>query len=299
MGAPLIMVKLSLFGEMAEWSIAAVLKTVISLKRYRGFESPSLLHFYFRVIYKMSNFKDCFELSNLISEVEKLKNSEKANHLYRFFKTNKGEYGEGDKFLGLSAPKMREIAFKYRALRIVDIDRLVKSDIHEKRAVALIIMTLRYPKEKDKIYDLYLKNIKYVNSWDLVDISCYKIIGDYLFDKSKDILYEFSKSKNLWERRISIISTFSFIKNCDFLDSLNISEILISDSHDLIHKAVGWMLREISKKDKKVAENFLNKFYYKMSRTTLRYAIEKFPENERKEYLRRRSNNLIKINLIK
>jgi 3-methyladenine DNA glycosylase AlkD len=149
-------------------------------------------------------------------------------------------------------------------------------------------MTLRYPKEKDKIYDLYLKNIKYVNNWDLVDITCYKIIGDYLKNKPKEILYKFAKSKNLWERRISIISTFSFIKNGDFLDSLNISEILISDSHDLIHKAVGWMLREISKKDKKITENFLNKFYDNISRTTLRYAIEKFPEIERKNILKRK-----------
>jgi 3-methyladenine DNA glycosylase AlkD len=150
---------------------------------------------------------------------------------------------------------------------------------------ALIIMTFRYKKEPTLFYKLYLKNRKHINNWDLVDVTCPKIVGDYLLDKPRDILYKLAKSKNLWEKRIAIIATAMFIRNGEFEDTLKIAEILLRDKHDLIHKAVGWMLREVGKKNVDVEKKFLNKYYKVMPRTMLRYAIEKFPENERKSYL--------------
>jgi len=157
--------------------------------------------------------------------------------------------------------------------------------VHEERMTALMIMTFRYKKEPALFYKLYLKNRKHINNWDLVDVTCYKIVGDYLLDKPRDILYKLAKSKNLWEKRIAIISTAMFIRSGEFEDTLKIAEILLRDPHDLIHKAVGWMLREVGKKNIDVEKKFLNKYYKVMPRTMLRYAIEKFPENERKSYL--------------
>ncbi len=211
----------------------------------------------------------------------------KAKILQRFFKTGPGEYGEGDIFLGVIVPDIRKVVKKYSSLELKKVVKLLYSKIHEERLIALLIMVNKFRSgdDKKKIYNLYLKSIKHINSWDLVDLSADKIVGVYLLDKPKSILYELARSKNVWERRIGIIATFSFIKNNKFKETLKIAKILLNDEHDLIHKAVGWMLREVGKRDLKVEEKFLKKHYKKMPRTMLRYAIEKFPEKKRKHYL--------------
>jgi 3-methyladenine DNA glycosylase AlkD len=229
-------------------------------------------------------------LIKLKKEIKALANPEKAKLLQRFFKTGKGEYGEGDIFIGLMVPQSREIVRKYWGkLTNKETIELLHSKIHEERSIALIIMVLKFEKggekEKGKIYKLYLKNTKYINNWDLVDISSHRIVGAYLKNKNRKILYKLASSKSIWEKRIAIISTANFIPNNDFKDTLKISEILLNDSHDLIHKAVGWMLREVGKRSQKTEEDFLEKHYKKMSRTTLRYAIERFPEKKRRAYL--------------
>jgi len=228
-------------------------------------------------------------LNKLKKDLNKLKNKEKAKILAGFFKTGKGEYGEGDIFLGIIVPEQLKIAKKYFDLNLNGLNKLIFSKIHEYRLVSLLILINKYNKvdnkEKKKIFSFYLKNIKYINNWDLVDLSAPNIIGDYLLDKDRKILYKLAKSKNLWEKRISIISTYRFIKENDFNDTLKISEILLNDEHDLIHKAVGWMLREVGKKDQAIEEKFLRKYHKVMPRTMLRYAIEKFDENKRKFYL--------------
>ena len=172
---------------------------------------------------------------------------------------------------------------------MADLEKLLNSKIHEYRMSALLILIKQYEKgnesEKNKIFNFYLRNTKNINNWDLVDISAPKIVGDYLLNKPRDVLYKLASSNNLWERRIAIISTFAFIRNNEFDDTLKIAEILLNDKHDLIHKAVGWMLREIGKRDQKIEEEFLKKYYSKMPRVMLRYAIEKFEEKKRKFYL--------------
>jgi 3-methyladenine DNA glycosylase AlkD len=224
-------------------------------------------------------------------ELHALKDPEKAEILSRFFKTGKGQYGEGDIFLGIKMPKQRIIAKKYIDTDLDEIQKLLTSPVHEHRMVALLILTYKYPKstekEKKKIVEFYLSNTKYINNWDLVDVTTPKIVGEYLLYKPNErkILYNFAKSANLWKRRIAILSTFTFIRNRDFKDAFKISEILVNDKHDLIHKAVGWMLREIGKKDLAAEENFLQKHYRKMPRTMLLYAIERFPEEKRKHYM--------------
>lgn len=229
-------------------------------------------------------------LKNLRKELRSLANSEKAKILQRFFKTGKGEYGEGDVFLGIVVPVQRTVAKKYLELSFEDLQKLMDSKIHEERLVALMILVLKYNKvdevDKSKIFNFYLENTRNVNNWDLVDLSAPNIIGAYLIDKERDVLYKLAKSDDLWEKRISIVSTFSFIRKNEFNNTLEISEILLEDKHDLIHKAVGWMLREVGKRDVKVLESFLKKYYKKMPRTMLRYAIEKFPEKKRLEYLK-------------
>ncbi len=230
-------------------------------------------------------------LNKLKKDLNKLKNKEKAKILAGFFKTGKGEYGEGDIFLGLTSQEIKDVAKKYsKEINFNDLQRLFNSKIHEYRVTTLRILVEKYQKAdeqlKKKIFNFYLKNIKQVNNWDLVDLSAPNIIGDYLLDKDRKILYKLAKSKNLWEKRISIISTYRFIKENNFNDTLKISEILLNDKHDLIHKAVGWMLREIGKKNQVIEEKFLRKYHKVMPRTMLRYAIEKFDENKRKFYLK-------------
>ena len=228
-------------------------------------------------------------LKKLISELKSLANPKQAEILQRFFRTKKGEYGEGDIFLGIRVPMQRKIAKKYLDLNLKDIQELLENKIHEYRMIALIILISKYKKsnnlEKEKIFKFYIQNAQRANNWDLVDLSAPNIVGDFLLDKKKDILYKLSKSKNLWEKRIAIVSTYTFMKNNNFKDTIKISEILLKDQHDLIHKAVGWMLREVGKKDKKILEDFLKKHYKQMPRTTLRYSIERFPEDERKKWL--------------
>jgi 3-methyladenine DNA glycosylase AlkD len=230
-------------------------------------------------------------LSELRKIIRKQADPQRAENSLWFFKTGKGEYGEGDKFLGISNPEMRKIAKDFFPnLNFSDIQKLIKSKFHEERQIALFVLTLKFqkatPKEQKQIYNFYLKHTKYINNWDLVDLSAHKIVGAYLFDKNRKILYKLAKSKNLWERRIAIVSTFYFIGQEQHKDSLAIAEILINDKHDLIHKAVGWMLREIGKRcEQEIEENFLKKHYKTMPRTMLRYAIEKFDDKKRKFYL--------------
>ncbi|MBT8113519.1 MAG: DNA alkylation repair protein [Gammaproteobacteria bacterium] len=226
------------------------------------------------------------ELSKCLREIA---NPEYAIHSQRFFKTGIGEYGEGDKFLGVRVPVLRKYAKKYSELSLTEIHKLLKSVYHEERLCALFLLVQKFDDskhEKSVIYRLYLDNTKYINSWDLVDCSAYKIVGPYLADKNKSPLYMLAKSKDLWERRIAIISTLHFIKNKHYDDTLEISKKLLNDEEELIHKAVGWMLREVGKQDYKVERSFLLNCYKKMPRMMLRYAIEKFPEPERKKYLR-------------
>jgi 3-methyladenine DNA glycosylase AlkD len=228
-------------------------------------------------------------LKNLRAELLKNADFNKAAFLKRFFKTGKGQYGEGDVFLGITVPKQRKIAKKYLDLSLQDLSSLIKSKVHEERLTALFVAVYKYKKFqiKKEIYQWYIKNDKQVNNWDLVDSSAPYIVGDFLKDKDRSILFKLAKSKNLWEKRIAILSTFAFINQGEFKDTFKIAEILLSDTHDLIHKAVGWMLREVGKRvSQKTEEVFLQKYYQKMPRTMLRYAIERFPEKLRQKYLK-------------
>ena len=230
------------------------------------------------------------KLEELQKKIKSFANPTKAQLLQRFFKTGKGEYGEGDVFLGIVVPLQREISKGFVDLALIDLQKLIKSKIHEERMITLFILIKKYSKakeelEKQKYFDFYLKNTKYINNWDLVDLSAPNIVGDYLIDKSRKVLYELVKSKSLWERRIAVLATFTFVRNKDFKDALKIAQILLDDKHDLIHKAVGWMLREIGKRDIAILEDFLQDKHKTMPRTMLRYAIEKMEEKKRKAYL--------------
>jgi 3-methyladenine DNA glycosylase AlkD len=225
------------------------------------------------------------------AELEKLSDPEHAMKLQGFFKTGEGEYGEGDFFLGVRVPDQRRIAKKYRNIPLTDVLELLQSRIHEHRLTALFILTEQFNKGDEearrRIIDLYLSNTAYVNNWDLVDSSAHKILGVWLVDKTRGVLYELAGSENLWERRISIISTFAFIDRGDLVDALALAEALVDDEHDLIHKASGWALREIGKKDQSVLEEFLLEHFETMPRTMLRYAIERLSEERRRFYMGR------------
>jgi len=229
-------------------------------------------------------------IKEIKKEFKKLSNSEQAKHLQKYFKTGKGEYGEGDLFLGIRVPIIRKIAKKYSNLSISDAAEFLKSPFHEERLFALIVLVEIFRKKnkenKEKIYELYLSNTGYINNWDLVDVSAHHIVGEYLFNRDKKPIYILARSESIWERRISIMSTLYFITNNDFNDTLKIAEVLLKDKEDLIQKAVGWMLREIGKRDPEAEEEFLGKYYKDMPRTMLRYAIEKFSEEKRKSYLK-------------
>lgn len=213
----------------------------------------------------------------------------KAEDLQRFFKTGTGEYGEGDVFLGIRVPVLRKLATEYRDLTLGQAKKLLRSAIHEERLLALFILINIFAKGSDvakrQIYHLYLEHTQFVNNWDLVDASAEHIVGAYLWDKDKAPLLELAGSSLLWERRIAILSTFHFIKRGEFEATLKIARLLLADSEDLIHKAVGWMLREVGKRNPATEEAFLGKHYRKMPRTMLRYAIERFPEEKRRAYL--------------
>ncbi len=224
-------------------------------------------------------------IARIQREIQSSANRGKAKFLARYFKTGKGEYGEGDVFLGLTVPQVRAIAKKHKDISLKDVEKLLQSPIHEYRLTALIILTEKALTHE--IVDLYLRNTKYINNWDLVDLSSHEILGTWLLDKPRNMLYKLAKSKNIWERRIAIISTFTFLKEKQLSDSLNLAEILLQDEHDLMHKAVGWALREVGKRDEKALTDFLDKHHKTMPRTTLRYAIERFSEAKRKQYLKK------------
>jgi 3-methyladenine DNA glycosylase AlkD len=226
-------------------------------------------------------------LDQIKSDLKKEADKEKIPIYQNFFKTNKGQYGEGDIFIGVTVPNTRKIAKKYKDTSLKIVESLLESKIHEERLLGVLILVQKYNDTDDnKIPEFYLKHNQKINNWDLVDLSADKILGKYYLNKSREPLYKLAKSKNLWEKRTSIIATFHYIKNNDFKDTLKIAKILLNDKHDLIHKAVGWMLREIGKRNLQTEECFLRSHYKKMPRTMLRYAIEKFPEEKRQAYLK-------------
>lgn len=228
-------------------------------------------------------------LENIRKDLERLSDKEYAARLQKYFKAGKGEYGQGDKFLGIRVPDLRRLAKNTKNISISQAAELMKSSFHEERLFSLFVLVELFRKaddrDKKKIYTLYMGNTKFINNWDLVDASA-RIVGAYLFARDKKPIYALAKSKNLWERRISIMSTSYFIMHDEFADTLKIAEMLLNDKEDLIHKAVGWLLREIGKKDTDLEESFLRKHYANMPRTMLRYAIEKFPDAKRKRYLK-------------
>jgi len=213
----------------------------------------------------------------------------RAAHLQTFFRTGPGQYGAGDRFLGIRVPQVRAVAARYRDLDLQAVEQLLSNPFHEIRLLALVILVLQFRKSdtarQKSIYDLYMHNRRYINNWDLVDLSAPTIVGGWLYPRSRKILYKLARSSTLWDRRISVLATFWLVRNGEFKDALAVADLLLHDSEDLMHKAVGWMLREIGKRDRTVEERFLKKHYKKMPRTMLRYAIEKFPESLRQEYL--------------
>lgn len=228
--------------------------------------------------------------ADLRRELESASDAKRAKNLAWFFKTGKGEYGEGDKFCGITVPALRKIASRYQHLKLSDIRKLLSSDIHEHRLAALLILVDQYEHgsanlRKD-IFDFYLANIRYINNWDLVDASARDIVGEHLVSRSRKILYTFAKSSDLWERRIAIVATHAFIRRGDLTETFKISELLLEDKHDLIHKALGWMLREAGKQSEPQLADFIKTHYSAMPRTTLRYAIERMPETVRQRRLR-------------
>lgn len=229
------------------------------------------------------------KLDEIKKELFTLANKAQAAHLNRFFKTGPGQYGEGDVFLGIKVPVQRQVAAKYKDLELDEIEELLHEKFHEMRLTAIIILVNQFKKAdkelRSKIVRLYLKNTKWINNWDLVDLSAHYIIGAYLLDKPRDVLYKLATSKMLWERRIAIISTFAFIRNGEYADTKKLSEILAGDKHDLMHKACGWMLREMGKRDEGELIAFLDKNALKLPRTSLRYAIERLEEGKRRYYL--------------
>ncbi len=222
-------------------------------------------------------------------ELEGLADPGQAVILQRFFKTGPGDYGEGDRFRGIRVPVLRKVAGKYRHLPLTEAGRLLQSAFHEDRLLALLILIHRYYQGEalqGEIHRLYLEQRRFVNNWDLVDASAPHLVGHYLALRPKDLLPRLAASGVLWERRMAIIATFHFIKQGDYDDTLGVASLLLGDPEDLIHKAVGWMLREVGKRDVAAAEAFLQAHYQNMPRTMLRYAIERFPEARRQAYLK-------------
>jgi 3-methyladenine DNA glycosylase AlkD len=226
-------------------------------------------------------------------ELKSLASPTQREVLMRFFKTGKGQYGEGDKFLGVKVPQTRAVVKKYAAsCLLADIEKLVVSPYHEVRLAALLILCRKFklakgrPDEQREYVNTYLAHTDYINNWDLVDLSCYELLGNWLLDKDRDVLYEMAApGLSLWENRIAIVTTMQFIRHGEFNDTLAIADKLLLHPHDLMHKAVGWLLREVGKRDRKLLKTYLKPRYKAMPRTMLRYAIEKFPEPLRKRYL--------------
>jgi 3-methyladenine DNA glycosylase AlkD len=226
------------------------------------------------------------QINQLRKELKLKASAQKAQVFRSFFKTGPGEYGEGDVFFGITVPDIRNAIKNHTDLEIEELAELLHSKIHEERLAALLIMVAKFENgQAEDMYNLYIKNTGHINNWDLVDLSVYKIMGAYLSDKPKTILYKFAESPSVWERRMAIIATFEFIRNNKFEETLKIAKMLLKDGHDLIHKAVGWMLREAGKRNLKAEEDFLNQYAKIMPRTMLRYALEKFPQAKKKRYL--------------
>lgn len=232
---------------------------------------------------------------DFVAEVSRFSNPQIAAHSKRFFKTGKGDYGENDEFIGIRMPNIRKTCKLFKDMSLGEIQKLLDSKIHEHRLGAAIILSYKYPKasdaDKQKIFDIYLKNVaaNKINNWDIVDVTCEHVVGAYLSGKDKQILYKLAQGGNLWERRVAIISTFFYIKRAEPGTTLDLAEILFLDKHDLIQKAVGWMLREVGKRcNEELLIDFLDKHAAKMPRTTLRYAIEKLTEEKRQYYLKLR-----------
>ncbi len=231
-------------------------------------------------------------LNHIQSAARAVADPVRAEKQQRFFKKKNGAPGSGDRFLGLSVPQLRALAKEYESATSKQLSALLASAFHEERLLALLLLVRQYGKadesERQDIFDYYLANTDYVNNWDLVDTSCYNIVGIHLLKKSRKPLYTLARSDSIWERRIAIISTYQFIRHKEYEDTLTISKLLLNDKEDLIHKAVGWMLREVGNKDRETEERFLQQHYADMPRTMLRYAIEKFPEYRRQQYLKGR-----------
>ncbi len=226
------------------------------------------------------------------ADLNKLVDPKRAAFAARYFKTGPGEYGHGDVFLGLTAPQLRSLAKRYKDLSLDEVGKLLESPIHDERAFAVIVLVNQAKKasaaQATAIYRFYLSHLKWVNNWDLVDISCRAIVGNYLLDKDRSVLYRLAKSKIMWERRVAIVSTFAFINAGELADTYKLAELLLADQEDLMHKAVGWALRETGKKDEAALRSFLDKHIGNMPRTTLRYAIERFDPVTKQEYLAKR-----------
>ena len=221
-----------------------------------------------------------------------LADAEKAKILSGFFKTGPGEYGEGDVFIGVSVPMIRSLVKQYKnEILLPDAEMLLGDAVHECRLLGLLLMVALFAKAdaagKKEIFESYLSHTSSINNWDLVDLTAYQIVGTYLMDKDRSLLYTLSESRNLWEQRMSIVSTWIYIRKGQFGDTLRLADILLRHNHDLIQKAVGWMLREIGKRDKKVLIDFLEPRYRNMPRTMLRYAIEKFSPEERAYFMKK------------
>jgi len=235
------------------------------------------------------------ESHQIIKQLEQLASPKIAEHSKRFFKTGKGEYGEGDEFYGIRVPELRKLVKRVFHVDIDTVLALLYHDYHETRLLAVLILVTKYERsktneEKQSIAELYVTHAKQVNNWDLVDSSCHKILGPHLFRTNAKLLYEFVESDSIWLRRIAIITTYYFIKRDEFTHALSLAEKLLLDKQDLIHKAVGWMLRELGKRNQKIELQFLDQHYQQMPRTMLRYAIEKLPEEQRQNYLKEKSN---------
>jgi 3-methyladenine DNA glycosylase AlkD len=229
-------------------------------------------------------------LNQIHIAMKALGDTDKAAHAQGFFKTAPGQYGEGDVFLGIRVPETRKMARKCQDLTLKQATSLLHSKFHEERLLALLVLAWQFSrgdiKKQRSIFNIYLDNTRFINNWDLVDSSAHLIVGPWLENRPRKKLVQLAQSDMLWERRIAMMATFHFIRKNDFQDSLTIAEMLVHDSHDLIHKVVGWMLREIGNRDRQVEEAFLLQYYRKMPRTMLRYAIEKFPEPLRLQYLK-------------
>ncbi len=229
--------------------------------------------------------------SNTKQQLLAFGNREKAAHAEYFFKTGKGEYGEGDRFIGCTVPEIRSVAKSHKEMPLEEIKKLLDDAFHECRLCALVVLVGQFTKadgaRRKEIFDFYLANTHRINNWDLVDVSCYYIVGEWLCDKDRSVLYDLAGDELLWNQRIAMVSTMAFIRRNDFSDTLRLSEVFLSHKHDLMHKACGWMLREVGKRDEAALIGFLDKHHKQMPRTMLRYSVEKLAAEQRNYYMRK------------